>query len=105
MKKLISVIFLLSACTKADAPPSTDTIAVSDSAEVTASWTVSPRGIGRIAAGMTLEEANAAVGNSLVVPDTLQECDWVRVKDGPAGVLFMVERGTITRVNIDDSST
>ena len=53
---------------------------------------------------MTLEEANAAVGNSLIVPDALQECDWVRVKEGPAGVLFMVERGTITRVNIDDSS-
>jgi hypothetical protein len=110
MKPAILIIsaLLLSACTKAEVPPAADTTAMTDSAPVavaTDSWTVSPRGIGQISAGMTLDEANAATGNALIVPPTLQECDWVRVKDAPKGLLLMVEGGKITRVNIDDSST
>ena len=109
MKLLLAAVVLLSACTKADAPPATpDTTAATDSAPVvvaTDSWTVSPCGIGQISAGMTLDEANAATGNALILPAALQECDWARVKDAPKGLLLMVEGGKITRVNVDDSST
>lgn len=108
MKTLLVALVLLSACTKAGSPPATDTTTATDSVPVavaTDSWTVSPRGIGQISAGMTLDEANAATGNALIVPATLEECDWVRVKDAPKGLLLMVEGGKITRVNIDDSST
>lgn len=110
MKRSIFFIsaLLLSACTKAGAPPAADTTSTTDSAPVavaTDSWTVSPRGIGQLSAGMTLDEANAATGNALIIPATLEQCDWVRVKDAPKGLLLMVERGKITRVEIGDSST
>jgi hypothetical protein len=61
---------------------------------------VTPQGIGTIYAGMTIAEANAALDNTLVIPSTLQECDYVRAKNGPDGVAFMVEQGRVSRVDV-----
>ena len=49
---------------------------------------------------MTLDQANAAVGNSLDLPSVLQECDYTRTKNSPAGINFMIEKGRIVRVDI-----
>lgn len=54
---------------------------------------------------MSLDEANAVVGNSLVIPAKLSECDYVRSKNAPKGVSFMVENGRISRVDIRDDMT
>ena len=69
-----------------------------------ATWTVTVRGMGPISAGMTVAEANAAAGNSLVIPARMEECDFVRFRDGPANVMFMVEKGTISRVDVTRDS-
>lgn len=63
-------------------------------------WTVNARGLGPLSAGMTLAEANAAAGGNLIIPARMEECDWVRLKDAPDGLLFMVEKGKISRVDV-----
>ncbi len=68
-------------------------------------WVVNTRGIGKLSAGMTLKEANAAVGGTLIIPAKLEECDWVRVRGAPEGLLMMVQKGRISRVDIIRSST
>lgn len=62
-------------------------------------WKVTANGIGPVKVGMSLNEARRAVGNSLTIPANLQECDYVRPKS-PKGVAFMVEKGEISRVDI-----
>ena len=69
-----------------------------------ASWKVNMRGLGPIQAGMTLDEANAASGNRLIIPATLEECDFVRLGKGPDDPLFMVEQRKIARVDVVRSS-
>jgi len=112
---------VIAACTRGDAP-STDTARASsagpDSSELATvpaveprqdssqpaaaprEWKVNPRGIGPIAAGMTLDQANAATGNRLVLRPAMEECDFIRIRDWPDGPLIMVERGTISRIDI-----
>ena len=95
-------------------PPSSTDAATTDTAAPTpdsspASTTpgnlvVNVRGIGPIAAGMTLDEANAATGNALIIPATLQECDFVRMKNGPEGLMFMVEQRKISRVDVQSGT-
>jgi hypothetical protein len=68
-------------------------------------WDVTATGIGQIRAGMSLDEANVVLGNSLVIPAKLEECDYVRVKNAPAGLLLMVEKGKISRVDVTDGTS
>jgi hypothetical protein len=66
---------------------------------------VNIHGIGAIAAGMTLPEANNVAGNSLIIPAKLDECAFIRAKDAPEGLMFMVENGKISRVDVTRNST
>ena len=123
------------ACTVADNPPaSTDTSAASDSIttgirdsapplvtvpanpadssvpDATApqpveTFTISETRIGPVRAGMTLAQANTALGGILNVPSRLDECDFVRPRTTPRDVAFMVEKGRISRVDVTRSST
>lgn len=68
-----------------------------------ANWKVDFRGIGPVEAGMTVAEANAAAGNRLVIPPKPEECDWVKIEN-VTDLLLMVERGTISRVDIQRDS-
>lgn len=54
---------------------------------------------------MTIDEANAATGNALILPPNIEECSFVTVKDAPEGLIVMVERGKITRVDVIRNST
>jgi len=74
-------------------------------AEPAGKWDVTTRGIGDIHAGMSLDEANVVAGKTLVIPAKLEECDFVRVRNAPAGLLLMVEKGKISRVDVTDPST
>ena len=74
---------------------------ISAAAEPSASeWEVTPAGIGKIKAGMSLEEVNVATHNGIDIPAKLDECTYVRPKNGPKGVALMVENGTVSRVDI-----
>ena len=54
---------------------------------------------------MTLEAANAATGNALVIRPAMDECDFVRMKDWTDGPLFMIEKGIVSRVDVARTST
>ena len=87
------------------AAPSGDTVATAPIPEKPADkWQVTADGIGNVKAGMTVEEANAALGNTLAIPAKLQECDYVRPKTTPKGLAFMIEKGEIARVEIQPGS-
>lgn len=84
-------------------PPDTSMPATPDSAP-TGTWTVSETRIGPVRAGMTLAQANIALGGTLDVRPGLAECDYVRPRTTPRHVAFMVEKGRISRIDIRDSS-
>lgn len=67
-------------------------------------WQVTAAGIGGVRAGMSVEEANVILGNSLAIPAKLQECDYVRPKTTPTNLTFMVEKNEISRVEIRPGS-
>ena len=53
---------------------------------------------------MSLDQANVILGNALVIPAKLQECDYVRPGSTLKHVAFMVEKGQISRVEIQEGS-
>ena len=93
---------------KAATPPAekettTPTPAPSAAEQPAGKWQVTPAGIGDVKAGMSVKEANAVLGNVLVIPAKLQECDYVRPKS-PKNLAFMVEKGEISRVEVQPGS-
>jgi hypothetical protein len=71
-----------------------------------ATMVVTPRGIGALRAGMTFSEAQAALGGALVVPATedTSTCGYLQWRDGPPGVLVMMDLHRIGRVDVDTSA-
>ncbi|MGK2961055.1 MAG: hypothetical protein ACSLFK_02790 [Gemmatimonadaceae bacterium] len=91
-----------------EAPPDSSSAAEApavDSSSADHTWVVNTRGIGKLSAGMTLKEANAVLDGTLIIPAKLEECDWVRVRGAPDGLLMMVQKGRISRIDIIRSST
>jgi hypothetical protein len=69
----------------------------------TSSWSVNIRGIGPLQAGMSRAEAARVMGVSPGVVDSAwTDCDYVGFGDMPEGVSFMVEGGTIARVDVNN---
>jgi hypothetical protein len=66
-------------------------------------WTIRVDGVGPIRFGMTLADARAALGESLVVTPPGGECGFTVPRGAPAGVRFMAEQGKIVRVDVDSS--
>ena len=63
-------------------------------------WEITPEGIGALKAGMSLDEAKVVMHDNLVVPAKLQECDYVTLRNAPAGIGIMVEKNEISRVEV-----
>lgn len=80
------------------APPTAEPV------EAAGKWQVTAAGIGSVRAGMSLEEANVILDNALTIPAKLAECDYVRPKS-PKGIAFMVEKGEISRVEVQPGSS
>jgi hypothetical protein len=85
-----------SAAAPAPAPPEEMTPA--------AEWEVTPAGIGPIKAGMSLEEANIVTHNGIDMSKKLEECDYARLTNAPKGVAMMVEKGTVSRIEVREGS-
>jgi len=81
-----------SSTAQADSPVTADSSA--------GEWVVTPAGIGNIKAGMTLQEVKVATSNGITIPATLDECAYIRPTNAPKGVSLMVEKGTVSRVDI-----
>lgn len=68
-------------------------------------WVVTPRGIGPLHAGMTLDEARTAAGGQLPLsgPDA-PSCDHLTLAGAPGRVLVMVVDGRVARVEVHDGA-
>lgn len=52
---------------------------------------------------MSVAEARAALGGQLADPAN-SDCDHVRAPGGPAGLLLMIVRGEVARIEVNDST-
>lgn len=80
-------------------PPATST--PSDTVPNTG-WTVTPSGIGAIRVGMSVDDLRRVAGN-FDAPKAGAECSYVRPGMAPPGVLVMLARGTVSRVDVDSA--
>ena len=67
-------------------------------------WEVTTAGIGNIRAGMSLDELKVVTHNEIDIPAKLEECAYIRPKNAPKGVALMVEKGTVSRVDVTEGS-
>lgn len=79
----------------APAPTTTTTPPASDA------WVVSPRGIGRAVVGMPGAEVAALLGVPMPALGPDEKCTYLRGGTAPAGVLVMINDGTLARIDID----
>lgn len=63
-------------------------------------WDVTFSGIGPLRAGMSLDEAKIVMRDNLDIPAKLEECDMIKTKTGPKGILIMVEKNEVSRVDV-----
>jgi hypothetical protein len=72
------------------------------------SWTVTERGYGPLRAGMTLDEARSALGDTMSIPAPADSiCDHVTpafAAGAEPSMLFMIEQGRIARVEVRDAT-
>lgn len=68
------------------------------------SWTVSESGIGPLRAGMTVAEANKALGGGFSSPSS-DGCTYARLAKAPPGVAVMLENNKIARVEVRSGTT
>jgi len=102
-RSLIAFTLAITACSP-DAPKTADDSAVPSPPPAVQTrareWEVTPAGLGSLKAGMSLDEANIIMHNDLQIPSKLEECDFIKTKSGPKGIMIMVEKGEISRVDI-----
>ena len=126
-RSALAVAFIVTACTS-DAPKTAEDSAVAERSRVDSvveaarkdvvppgesasdapppagrkagEWEITPEGIGALKAGMSLDEAKVVMHDNLVVPAKLQECDYVSLRNAPAGIGIMVEKNEISRVEV-----
>ncbi|HKR09070.1 MAG TPA: hypothetical protein VJS39_07775 [Gemmatimonadaceae bacterium] len=73
-------------------------------APVDKAWTVTANGIGPLRAGMTVVEANKAVGGFSVPSGADPACSYANLKNAPDGLAVMLENNKIARVEIRSGS-
>jgi hypothetical protein len=65
-------------------------------------WAVTPNGIGEIVVGMSIDDVRRVAGD-FTAPGASAECSYVHPASAPAGVLVMIARGTVARVDVDSA--
>ena len=65
--------------------------------------TLTPEGLGKVRIGMTVRQAEKALGEKLAGDGTsaAESCRYVHRSAGEAGVAYMVENGRITRIDVE----
>ena len=62
-------------------------------------------GIGPVKAGMSMDEARTVMHGEFDIPANLGECGFIKPRSGPKGIIMMVEKGEISRVDVVSGST
>lgn len=62
-------------------------------------------GIGPVKAGMSMDEARSVMHGEFDIPANLGECGFIKPRSGPKGIIMMVEKGEISRVDVVSGST
>ena len=91
-----------SGATTSTASPSTDSTPTAPS-PTAAAWTVTPGGVGRIQAGMTVEELRGVAGDVTLPSGGSAACTYVHPSAVPRGVSVMLAGGRVARVDVDSS--
>ena len=112
---LVAAFPLLASCSRddtrrapADTPAATqsparaDTSASTQPVPATDAWTVTPAGIGQIRVGLDTADVRR-FGGDFVAPKPTAECSYVHPKSTPPGVMVMLARGRVARVDVDSA--
>jgi hypothetical protein len=102
VKAIISLALVACVSDKQETPA--DSVASGARINPVAEWDVTPAGIGNIKAGMSLEEVNVVTHNGIDIPANLDECTYISPKNAPKGVALMVEKGTVSRIDITEGT-
>ena len=71
------------------------------SAAASTSWTVTPSGIGPLRAGMTVADANKAVGSGFAAPAGADPaCSYAKLTKAPDGLAVMLVNNKIARIEV-----
>ena len=111
---VLAAILLLAACTRTDASrasadsssasaspaPKSDTASPAQPSSPVDSWIVTPGGIGAIRVGLDMTDLRR-IGGDFAAPSANAECSYVRPASAPPGVLVMLARGRVVRVDVD----
>lgn len=68
-------------------------------------WDITPKGIGAVKAGMTLDEVRVVLHDNLVIPAKVDECQYIRPKTGGKGVALMFEKNVLSRVDVTSGTS
>lgn len=112
---LVALVLVAGACTveknagstdtgAAKAPPPAPDSTSTPAPPATTPWTVVPSGIGAITVGMTVDDLKRVGGDFATKPNTsTAECTYVHPTNVPAGVMVMLAKGTVARVDVDSA--
>lgn len=118
MRALPFLLLAAAACTVEKSPGSADTTSPSagttpastDSnapapapAPAPAGFVVSADAAGPIRVGMSLDELRSAAGTLTPPPNATAECAYVHPASAPAGVLVMLAKGVVARIDVDSA--
>lgn len=113
---LLAVLLLAASCARgsgdepraplSDSPSSPGPGATAAAPATDSALVVTERGLGALRAGMTLAEASAAFGGTLVARDSTDPttCQYLEWRGGPPGVMVMMDGGRIARVDVDSAT-
>lgn len=88
--RLIVVAAVLAACAEKGSEPE---------------WIIRPDGVGDVKIGMTIAELGPRLATPSDTATTGEMCKYVRLRDEPDSVMFMVEAGRVVRVDVVGGST
>lgn len=103
------VLLALAACTPRESPPTpapADTLAAAPAPPASSSWVLTDAGLGAVRVGMTPDALRGA-GFTVEEDSTglSSACYYARLDGAPEGVLFMIEEGTLARIDVVEGAT
>jgi hypothetical protein len=104
VKAATLLLFVLAACGGEESREESSLEEMSPVTAIDSSWTVTPKNFGPLRFGMSVDLASTAVPGGFAKPPAATGCDYANPAKGPPGVMFMVENGTVVRIDVDSAT-